>query len=79
MAKSTELLQAQLDATFWESNYCKQRAIVLHIQGQQLNEELEKIKKEKKTKEEEANAKTNGKNSGNKAFKTFTKPVEEGK
>lgn len=64
MAKSTELLQTQLDATFWESNYCKQRAIVLQVQGQQLNEELEKIKKEKKAKEEEANAKTNGKNNG---------------
>lgn len=64
MAKSTELLQTRLDATFWENNYCKQRAIVLQVQGQQLNEELEKIKKEEKVKEEEVNAKTNGKNNG---------------
>lgn len=61
MVKSTELLQTQLDATFWEGNYCKQRGIVLQLQASQLNSELEKMKKERKEKEKEANEKTGSK------------------
>jgi len=54
MKSSTELIRTRLEATMWESNYCRQRMIVLQIQGERLNEELEKNKKadEEKTKKE---------------------------
>lgn len=43
-----EMLQIQLDSTFWESNYCKQRAIVLQIQAQEIQKQIQKLKIEEK-------------------------------
>lgn len=48
MEKSVELLQTQLDATFWEGNYCKQRAIVLQIQAERIEESIKKKTKDDK-------------------------------
>lgn len=38
-----ETLQAQMDAMVWEINYCRQRAIVLQYQAQELQKQIEAL------------------------------------
>ena len=53
--QDTEILQTQLNATFWEMNYCKQRITVLEIQGNKLHKQIESINTEKEKKDPNGN------------------------
>lgn len=43
-------LQHQLELVFWEKNYCSQRLVVLQITEKEIQEMIQKMESEEKTK-----------------------------
>ena len=51
-----QFLKNQLDAVFWEANYCRQRIMVLQTKSEQIQEQIQalKIERQKELSKEKA-------------------------